>query len=47
MYIIKHMREFYETIFKKRKQKTAAEIKNFLSHLNIPKLSENKLNVCE
>ena len=41
------MREFYETLFKKRKQKSATEIKSFLSYLNIPKLSENKSNVCE
>ena len=34
--------KFYETLFKKRKQKSAAEIKSFLRHLNIPKLSEDK-----
>ena len=29
--------------FKKREQKPAAEIKSFLSHINIPKLSEEDL----
>ena len=33
--------------FKKRKQKPAAEIKNVLTHLNIPKLSEDKSKLCE
>ena len=33
--------------FKKRKQKTAAEIKNYPRHLNIPKLPEDKSKLCE
>ena len=37
---------FYETLFKKRKQKTAVEIKSFLSYINIPKLSEDKAKLC-
>ena len=41
------IKEFYETLFKKRKQKTAAEVKSFLRHLNIPKLSEDKLKLFE
>ena len=28
-HILEYIRELYETLFKKRKQKTAAEIKNF------------------
>ena len=27
--------------------KTIAEIKNFLNHFNIPKLSKDKANVCD
>ena len=41
-HILEYIREFYETLFKKCKQKTAAEIKNFLRQLNIPKLPEDK-----
>ena len=41
-HILECIREFYETLFKKCKQKTATEIESFLSHLNIPKLSEDK-----
>ena len=46
-HILECIREFYETLFKKRKQKTVVEIESFLSHLNIPKLSEDKANFCE
>ena len=46
-HILEYIREFYETLFKKRKQKTAEEIANFLRHLNIPKLPENKSKPCE
>ena len=46
-YTLECIREFYETLFKKRKQKTAAETKSFLRHLNIPKLSEDKSKPCE
>ena len=35
-------KENFTKLFKKRKQKTAAEIKHFLRHLNIPKLPEDK-----
>ena len=41
-HILECIREIYETLFKKRKQKTTAEIKSFLSHFNIPKFSEDK-----
>ena len=33
--------------FKKCKQKTAAEIKSLLRHLNFPKLPEDKSKLCE
>ena len=32
---------------KKYKQKTAAQIKRFLNHINIQKLSEDKAKLCE
>ena len=35
---------FVELFLKKCKQKTMAEIKSFLSHINIPKLYEDKPN---
>ena len=38
-HILECIREFYESLLKK--QKTAAEIKSFLSHVNIPKFSED------
>ena len=46
-HILECIREFYENLFKNHKQKTAAEIKSFLRHLNIPKLSEDKSKLCE
>ena len=41
------MRQFYETLFKKCEQKSPAEIKRFLNHINIPRLSEEKAKFCE
>ena len=41
------MRQFYETLFKKREQKAAGEIKSFLNQINIPRLSEDKAKLCE
>ena len=46
-HILEYIRESYEALFKKRKQKTAAEIKKMLRHLNIPKLPEDKSKICE
>ena len=46
-YILEYIREFYENLFKKCKQKTGAEIENFLRQFNIPKLPENKSKLCE
>ena len=39
--------EFYESLFKKRKQKSVVESKSFLSYISIPKLSEDKTTLCE
>ena len=36
-----------ETLFKKRKPKTAAEIESFLSHLNVSNHSEDKSKLSE
>ena len=41
-HILEYIRELYETLFNKRKQKTASEIKIFLRPLNIPELPEDK-----
>ena len=41
-HILEYIRRFYETPFKRLKQKTVAEIRSFLRHLNIPKLPEDK-----
>ena len=43
-HILEYIWEFYETLFKKHKQRTAAEIK---IHLNIPTLSEDKSKLWE
>ena len=41
-HILEEIREFYETLFKKREQKTAIELECFFSHVDIPKLSKNQ-----
>ena len=46
-YILNRMKDFYEALFKKREQKTKAEIKNFLNVIDVPKLSEDQVNPCE
>ena len=46
-HILGCIKKFYETPFKKLEQKTATEIKSFLSHINIPKLSEEKAKLYE
>ena len=45
--ILNHIKDFYEALFKKREQKTTAEIKNFLNAIDVPKLSENQVKLCE
>ena len=44
--ILNHIKDFYETLFKKREQKTAAEIKYFLNAIDFPKLSEDQVKLC-
>ena len=46
-HILEHIREFYETLFKTREQKTKIEMENFFSDVDIPKLSENRVKLCE
>ena len=41
-HILECLKEFYEILFKKREQKTVTEVKSFLSHIKISKLSEDK-----
>ena len=47
IHILEPMREFYETLFKTREQKTKIEKKIFFSDVDIPKLSENQVKICE
>ena len=46
-HILEHIREFYETLFKTREQKTKIEMENFFSDVYIPKLSENQVKLYE
>ena len=46
-HILEHIREFYETLFKTREQKTKIEMEKFFSDVDIPKLSENQVKLCE
>ena len=45
--ILNHIKDFYEALFKKREQKTTAEIKDFLNVIDVPKLSEDQVKLCE
>ena len=45
IYILEHIREFYETLLKTREQKSAIEMEIFFSDVDIPKLSENQGNL--
>ena len=38
---------FYKALFKKRKQETTDEIKDFLNVIDVPKLSEDQVKLCE
>ena len=40
-HILECLKEFYEILFKKSEQKTVTEVKRFLSHIKISKLSED------
>ena len=45
--ILNHIKDFYKALFKKREQKTAAEIKDFLNVTDVPKLSEDQIKLSE
>ena len=45
--ILNHIKDFYEELFKKREQKTTAKIKDFLNVIDVPKLSEDQVKLCE
>ena len=45
--ILNHIKDFYEAFFKKREQKTTAEIKDFLNVIDVSKLSEDQVKLCE
>ena len=42
-----HIKYFYEALFKKREQQTLAEIKSFLNAIDVPKISEDQLKLCQ
>ena len=46
-HILEHIREFYKTLFKTREQKTKIEMENFFSDVDILKLSEYQVKLCE
>ena len=46
-HILEHIREFYETLFKTREQKTKIEMEKFFSDVDIPKLSRNQAKLYE
>ena len=43
----KSNKRFYEALFKKGEQKTTAEIKDFLNVIDVSKLSEDQVKLCE
>ena len=45
--ILNHIKVFHDALFKKRQQKTMIEIKDFLNVIDVPKLSEDQVNLCE
>ena len=46
-HILKYIREFYENLFKTREQKNKIEMEDLFSDVDIPKLSENQVKLCE
>ena len=46
-YILNHIKDFYEAFFKNREQKTSVEIKDFVSVIDVLKLSEDQVKLCE
>ena len=45
--ILNHTKDFHEAFFKKREQKATAKIKDFLNAIDVPKLSEDQIKLCE
>ena len=45
--ILNHTKDFHEAFFKKREQNTTAKIKDFLNAIDVPKLSEDQIKLCE
>ena len=45
--ILNHIKDFYETLFKKCEQKTTAEIKDFINVIDVPRFSDDQLKICE
>ena len=45
--ILNYIKDFYETLFKKQEQKPIVEIKDFLNVIDVPKLSEDQVKLCE
>ena len=45
--ILDHIKDFYETLFKKHKQKTKAKMKHCLNAIDVPKLFEDQVKLCE
>ena len=43
----KSNKRFYEALFKKREQKTTAERKDILNVIDVSKLSEDQVKLCE
>ena len=41
--ILNQINNFYEILYKNRKQKTTAKIKDFLKDIDVPKLSEKQV----
>ena len=46
-HILEHIKEFFDTLFKTREQKTEIEMENFFSDVDISKLSEYQAKLCE
>ena len=45
--ILNHIKVFYEALFRKREQKTTVEIKGFLNVIDVSKLSEDQVKLCQ
>ena len=44
--ILNHIKDFYETLFKKCEQKATAEIKDFINVIDVPRFSEDQVKLC-